>query len=66
MIGNEPILGDLETLEEMRLSGELEKKLSKIGWKKVKEERKKKKLKMAVVKKKEKGMIEEMRELAGR
>lgn len=50
----------------MRLSGELEKKLSKIGWKKVKEERKKKKLKMAVVKKKEKGMIEEMRELAGR
>lgn len=66
MIGNEPILGDLEILEEMRLSGELEKKLSKIGWKKVKEERKKKKLKMAVVKKKEKGMIEEMRELAGR
>lgn len=59
-------MGDLETLEEMRLSGELEKKLSKIGWKKVKEERKKKKLKMAVVKKKEKGMIEEMRELAGR
>ncbi|OWZ69380.1 hypothetical protein AYX14_05248 [Cryptococcus neoformans] len=66
MIGNEPILGDLKTLEEMRLSGELEKRLSKIGWKKVKEERKKKKLKMAMVKKKEKGLIEEVRDLARR
>lgn len=69
MIDNEPILGDLETLEELRLSGELERRLSKIGWKKTsspQEERTGKKLKMAVIKKKENGMIEEVKKLAGR
>lgn len=68
MIDNEPILGDLETLEELRLSGELERRLSKIGWKKTspQEERTRKKLKMAVIKKKENGMIEEVKKLAGR
>lgn len=68
MIDNEPILGDLETLEELRLSGELERRLNKIGWKKTspQEESRGKKLKMAVIKKKENGMIEEVKKLAGR
>ncbi|KIR58183.1 hypothetical protein I314_06148 [Cryptococcus bacillisporus CA1873] len=68
MIDNEPILGDLETLEGLRLSGELERRLNKIGWKKTspQEERRGKKLKMAVIKKKENGMIEEVKKLAGR
>ncbi|WWC67383.1 uncharacterized protein I206_101291 [Kwoniella pini CBS 10737] len=34
MIGNEPIVGDMQSLEELRLSGELENMLSEIGWKK--------------------------------
>ncbi|WVQ82934.1 hypothetical protein IAT38_005070 [Cryptococcus sp. DSM 104549] len=58
MIGNEPIVGDLRTLEEVRLSGELETKLSAIGWKKT-EKKEGRKMKMAVVKKKELTEVEE-------
>ncbi|WWC57514.1 uncharacterized protein I303_100046 [Kwoniella dejecticola CBS 10117] len=34
LIGNKPIIGDMQNLEELRLSGELETMLSNIGWKK--------------------------------
>ncbi len=34
MIGNEPIIGDAERLEEMRSSGRLAEMLGKIGWRK--------------------------------
>ncbi|ODN73656.1 hypothetical protein L202_07203 [Cryptococcus amylolentus CBS 6039] len=50
MIDNKPIIGDLETLEEMKLSGELGRRLTSVGWKHV-EKRVGTKPKMAVIKK---------------
>ncbi|WVF67003.1 hypothetical protein IAT40_001746 [Kwoniella sp. CBS 6097] len=57
MIGNEPVVGSLQNLEELRLSGQLENMLSKIGWKK-EETSDRWKPKYAVVKKKELSEIE--------
>ncbi|WWD22604.1 hypothetical protein CI109_107097 [Kwoniella shandongensis] len=59
MIGNEPIVGDLQTLEELRLSGALEEKFAAIGWKSTATKKVDWKPKMAVVKKKEISEMEE-------
>ncbi|OCF43459.1 hypothetical protein I317_02759 [Kwoniella heveanensis CBS 569] len=58
MIGNEPVVGSLQNLEELRLSGQLESMLTKIGWKK-EEKSDEWKPKYAVVKKKELSEIEQ-------
>ncbi|WVR03024.1 hypothetical protein IAU60_000013 [Kwoniella sp. DSM 27419] len=56
LIGNEPVVGDMQTLEEMRLSGELESMLAKIGWKRP--QKKEWRPRHAVVKKKELSEVE--------
>jgi len=65
MIGNQPIVGDAEGLEELRGSGRLASMLGKIGWRKEEAEAERGsereegwKPKLAVVKKKEMGELD--------
>ena len=62
MIGNTPIVGDLEGVEELRGSGKLREMLNKIGWiqeeKKVARDKNQWKPKLAKMKKKELSEVE--------
>ena len=62
MIGNTPIVGDLEGVEELRGSGKLREMFNKIGWieeeKKVARDKNQWKPKLAKMKKKELSEVE--------
>ena len=62
MIGNTPIVGDLEGVEELRGSGKLREMLNKIGWieeeKKAARDKNQWKPKLAKMKKKELSEVE--------